>query len=451
MENSFHDFLRAELDALHAKVTAEHRRVVNKDIALFDPDLPKVGVEHALTGVRTGSEEQGDCVATEGTKQLKDDKLAEKTNWSLMRQVSGDLFVSHLCWGKESRTVPTLARVRSNVSELRSNTSGQWKEVPLAVSGMEKMWNRLVSARMIQNPSSTSRLCWDVVGICLICYDVIMLPLAVFEPDNTVLFVFFTWLTRIFWTADMAASFLVGFYEGGVLVMRPWMIAKRYMASWFAFDIALVTIDWAQLGLEEDDEDDGLESLGLARMGKTVRVMRLLRILRLLRLMKLPKIFMLIEERIQSESVTVAISITRLTVSILIINHFIACLWYSIGLMHDQDYTWLVRYGAKDASFGTKYSMSLHWTLTQFTPSTMEVFPQNLTERVFALIVVVFAMITFSSFISSITTAMNQLRNMNSEQAKALLTFSTLRSSSQDHIRTCCQNASAPCQKDVTC
>lgn len=405
--------------------------MVDTDYGIFDPDVPEVRFDHALTSPKTGSEEQGDDtiasqVATDsvtGSKQVEDYEPEKIIKWSHMRQISGELFNPHACWDKETRTVPTLARARSNISELRSNTSGQWKEAPLAVSRMEKVWNRLVRPPMIQNPSTTSRLCWDVIGICLICYDIIMLPLGVFEPDTTILFALFTWITRIFWTADMFASFLVGFYEGGVLVLRPWMIAKRYMTSWFAFDIALVTIDWAQLGLPEEDEDDGLESLGLARMGKTVRVMRLLRILRLLRLMKLPKLFMLIEERIQSESVTVAISITRLTVSILIINHFIACLWYSIGLMHEQDDTWLVRYGAKDASFGKKYTMSLHWTLTQFTPSTMEVFPQNLTERTFALIVVVFAMITFSSFISSITTAMNQLRNMNSENAKALLAF----------------------------
>jgi len=58
---------------------------------------------------------------------------------------------------------------------------------------------------------------------------------------------------------------------------------------------------------------------------------------------------------------------------------------------------------------------SLHWSLTQFTPAAMEVFPCSIHERTFAVIVIVFALVTFSSFVSTITNAMNYLRTMNSE------------------------------------
>jgi hypothetical protein len=53
----------------------------------------------------------------------------------------------------------------------------------------------------------------------------------------------------------------------------------------------------------------------------------------------------------------------------------------------------------------------------------MEVHPQNMRERAFAIVTLVFAMVTFSSFVSSITNAMTQLRNMNTEYAKQLLKF----------------------------
>eukprot|EP00747_Dinoflagellata_sp_TGD_P080637 gnl/TRDRNA2_/TRDRNA2_160980_c1_seq2.p1 gnl/TRDRNA2_/TRDRNA2_160980_c1~~gnl/TRDRNA2_/TRDRNA2_160980_c1_seq2.p1 ORF type:complete len:364 (+),score=69.17 gnl/TRDRNA2_/TRDRNA2_160980_c1_seq2:96-1187(+) len=64
-----------------------------------------------------------------------------------------------------------------------------------------------------------------------------------------------------------------------------------------------------------------------------------------------------------------------------------------------------------------RYATSLHWSLTQFTPASMSVQPHNIKERIYAIIVVLFAMITFSSFVSSITNAMTQLRNLNSQSA----------------------------------
>merc|ERR1719181_2010605 len=69
------------------------------------------------------------------------------------------------------------------------------------------------------------------------------------------------------------------------------------------------------------------------------------------------------------------------------------------------------------------YTTSLHWSLTQFTPASMEVYPENARERTFAIVVLVFALVTFSSFVSSITNAMTHLRNMNSEFEKQLLVF----------------------------
>merc|ERR1719330_1450843 len=48
----------------------------------------------------------------------------------------------------------------------------------------------------------------------------------------------------------------------------------------------------------------------------------------------------------------------------------------------------------------------------------MEVGPQNLSERVFAVVVILFALLTFSTFVSSITSGMTRLRMLKSEKAK---------------------------------
>merc|ERR1719329_583506 len=46
----------------------------------------------------------------------------------------------------------------------------------------------------------------------------------------------------------------------------------------------------------------------------------------------------------------------------------------------------------------------------------MEIVPENEYERMFTIYVIIFALVSFSSFVSSITTAMTHLRNINGER-----------------------------------
>merc|ERR1712032_957435 len=64
------------------------------------------------------------------------------------------------------------------------------------------------------------------------------------------------------------------------------------------------------------------------------------------------------------------------------------------------------------------YTTSLHWTLTMFTPASMEVVPENAFERVYCILTILSAIIVFSSFVSSITTAVSTFRRKRDEQVK---------------------------------
>jgi len=80
--------------------------------------------------------------------------------------------------------------------------------------------------------------------------------------------------------------------------------------------------------------------------------------------------------------------------------------------------SWLMNAGIADASLADSYATSIHWALTQFTPATNNVAPVNFVERFFAVWVILLAMGTFSSFISSITATVSTLRASRSEQFK---------------------------------
>jgi len=58
----------------------------------------------------------------------------------------------------------------------------------------------------------------------------------------------------------------------------------------------------------------------------------------------------------------------------------------------------------------------LHWTLTQFTPASMEVVPENTYERIFNILTIFSAIIVFSSFLSSIAAAVALFRRKSEEE-----------------------------------
>lgn len=64
------------------------------------------------------------------------------------------------------------------------------------------------------------------------------------------------------------------------------------------------------------------------------------------------------------------------------------------------------------------YLVSLHWSLTQFTPAGMDVTPTNEVERGFTIGVVVFALVGFAYVVGSITASLAQLRTMSEEASK---------------------------------
>ena len=55
------------------------------------------------------------------------------------------------------------------------------------------------------------------------------------------------------------------------------------------------------------------------------------------------------------------------------------------------------------------YATALHWSLTQFTPAATDVQARNGAERAYSIFVILLALLTFSSFVSSITTTMQHL------------------------------------------
>lgn len=198
--------------------------------------------------------------------------------------------------------------------------------------------------------------------------------------------------------------------------MDPVQIVKNYMRAWFWLDLAVVIPDWAFTLASVTGADGNKEQNG--ESVKLLRVLRLVRIIRLLRLAKLRQIFKNFDELINTEYTSIISNVIRMILLLLAVNHFVACLWFLIADNQKESTTWLTEQRYKDSHWMYQYTTALHWSLTQFTPASMDVQPHNIVERVFTVNVVVFGLVGFSYMVGSITGSLSQLRFLAQDESR---------------------------------
>lgn len=270
--------------------------------------------------------------------------------------------------------------------------------------------------RHVIHPSSGLKVVWDLLAICLILYDTVNVPLQFFEVPEVLFTDIVIKASLTYWTLDIGMSFCVGYYHRGMLEMRPAKIAQHFCMTWLLFDICVVTLDWVVEVFWVNDGDRETVGRTLKTSAKIVRSCRLLR------LVKLHRFIHELQSSINSESLHVFVRVAKLVVIIALVNHVIACAWYGIGRSTEDGWVESGSLpGFAERSIGYKYTTSLHWSLTQFTPASMEVFPTNTGERTFAVMTLLFALVIFSSFVSSITSAMSSLRKLGSGKRKQFI------------------------------
>jgi len=264
---------------------------------------------------------------------------------------------------------------------------------------------------LIASPSSFGQLLWEITSILFIGWDFVMIPLQFFEPESTTGINTIEWIARIFWTLVIPRNFFLGYFkQDGEVEMDPVIVWRNYLTGWFAFDVFVVMIDWAAVIM------DGMDFIGAMRITKVVRFMRLVRLMRLARLVRVPPNLEQLFQTVNSEKVSLYLGIARITCFFVMLAHLISCMWYALGSGYDDNgASWVLYYNVADVSLGRRYAISVHWAVTQFT-GTMEVFPQNVYERVFSVAVLIVGFVVSAAFVSQITARMTRLQMITEGQ-----------------------------------
>eukprot|EP00930_Biecheleria_cincta_P025666 TRINITY_DN18230_c0_g1_i3.p1 TRINITY_DN18230_c0_g1~~TRINITY_DN18230_c0_g1_i3.p1 ORF type:complete len:701 (+),score=107.39 TRINITY_DN18230_c0_g1_i3:91-2193(+) len=282
-------------------------------------------------------------------------------------------------------------------------TDNNQAKAPEERSGLDKDCSRLVVW-----PLSWKRLTWDIGALVLITLDTVLLPLQAIEPlvdsmDET-FFAVLNWVSLVFWSLDFPSQFFVGYIASdGKLEMNFARTSRRYLKTWCLFDIIIIVLDFISVvGYIDSDV------AGVLRLQKGLRGLRILRAARLLRAAKVVSLLRRLSDMVNSEFGLFLLNTGKMILVVLFINHYLGCGWYWIGTL-DYESGWIALSSLERHSDVYRYITSLHWSLTQFTPSSMDVTPHNEIERTYAVCVVFIGMISFCACISTITISLGQI------------------------------------------
>lgn len=232
----------------------------------------------------------------------------------------------------------------------------------------------------------------------MVLYDMVMIPMQAYTLPENVFLDFMEWSTRLFWTFDIFFSCITGVVmTDGSVEYNLKIILKRYARTWLTLDLMIVVSDWAEV----------IFSTGSMEMINLARSTRIIRIVRLLRLVRMQEIMANVTERIQSETLGPMIQVGKVTVVLLTISHFTACLWFSVGNRATTENTWVKIENYETAGVDAQYLASLHWALSQFSGGMDEITPASSLERLFAVgigtIIFVVALVMMGVFTSGLT------------------------------------------------
>jgi len=240
-------------------------------------------------------------------------------------------------------------------------------------------------------------------------------PFQVYNPPYHVSVHCIDYIMLIYWTVDMILGFFNGYYQDGELVMKIRPMVHHYIKTWFPLDILVLAPDWFSSTSSGESNASSL--------GRLLRGSRILRVIRLLRIMKLQRMINNLYDLIDNEYSFMLAELLKLMIFVIGLNHIIACGWFWVGKSaHGLGMASWISWNENFLAMGIdyQYATSLHWSLTQFTPASMDVMARNIHERIYSIIVLLFAMVAFSSIVGTVTTSMTTIRQMKGDKAKQI-------------------------------
>ena len=261
---------------------------------------------------------------------------------------------------------------------------------------------------------------WDVLGLLLLLYDLVMTPWQVaFGAVDNVSEVM-TWVMPIYWALTIFLTlFCTSFSSGGVLHTNRKAMVWRYLTQGFLFlDLFTTCLDLAVLTTFYDLAQPAYQSFRSLVLNKDVYLG--IQAARLLRGLRISRNLLGVRARIRSEVYRAFGTMAMSTLLLLIGAHIIACALYYLGsATGGNENTWLLEYAqVQQQQDGiSMYLSALLWALAQLTPGLgpSPVNPKSVPDMVLTTAVHVLALLACIFLLTQVASFVMRLRDLRGE------------------------------------
>lgn len=268
-------------------------------------------------------------------------------------------------------------------------------------------------------PTNRFKQHWDFIQVVNLVYVSLAVPFRVgFRNPPSVGDPFFVidLVVDALFIADVILHFFASRADPmtGFPVTNKRRIAALYLRGWFTLDLVsalpftlLVDYDYASNWDRRTGDYAGI---------KILQYVRLLKLLKLLRVFRMREMVVRYTEIVPSlKNILNAYDYTKLLLAVLLLGHFVACLYYFIGTMHsdctadghfvaaDQP-SWLLAHFGEDAinstSYYDRYVASTYWSFTTLTTVGYgDISATNTDEKIYCI----FGMIAGTAVFATVT------------------------------------------------
>ena len=235
--------------------------------------------------------------------------------------------------------------------------------------------------------NSRKRLAWDGLIAAIAIYTLIALPLAWIRARTEQHGFSPLWnLFSLLGLLDFGLNLITSFERDGGVVRNPRDIRRAYLRGMAPIDLLT-----------------NLPPLLVSLLGMPGSVLSLLALLRGARLFFLSSRW----EYLNQLDIR-WLRMTRYVIAILVLTHWMACLWLWVGLSEPAPGSWIAKAGWSGRSFDFQYEKSLFWAVTLVTVGYGQIFPETDTEIRVAMVMMSASLLIYTFAIANMLTILNQ-------------------------------------------
>lgn len=259
------------------------------------------------------------------------------------------------------------------------------------------------------HPDSKFKIFWNAIILLSLIYVITVMPLIMAFSDVTIgstIFIFETMIDFIFFF-DMFVTLNSAYLDNnGHLETKRSTITKNYLTGFFVLDFLSIFPFWIFSDVNSTNTHSLTRMIRIAKIARIFRISKLVTILR--SVMDSKSMSSIIEFFLTYQGAT---RLATIGYSIILIAHFISCIWYFIarieGIYPD---TWVARTYFDQDSEQTIYLRGIYFAFSVMnTVGFGDIYPYLTPEIALCIVIMMFGICFYSFLVATLTSILTSL------------------------------------------